>query len=164
MANNDRISDFVKSGPRRLLDAEELMETPTHHGQGSDARQRHLRTAMYLAGYAVECLLKAYLIEQENSQSLAEAQGKINRRRRRQGVEEIPDIAHTAAGHNISRLVSLTDLAERPGYDPKLWGRLSQWQTAWRYAHDFPERAKAEAFMNDVRVATNWLTPKIVRG
>jgi len=33
MAQNDRISDFVKSGPRRLRDAEELMEAPTMRGK-----------------------------------------------------------------------------------------------------------------------------------
>ncbi|MCW3101154.1 MAG: hypothetical protein JWL77_6772, partial [Chthonomonadaceae bacterium] len=82
---------------------------------------------------------------------------------RNRGQEDVPNIAHTAAGHNISRLVGLTDLAERPGYDPKLWGRLAQWQTSWRYAHDTPERVQAEAFLMDVRTASNWLAPKIVK-
>lgn len=81
---------------------------------------------------------------------------------RSKGQGIIADIAHTAAGHNIDRLIRLTDLVERPGYDTKLWGRVAQWQTAWRYSHDFPERSAAEAFMNDVRAATNWLAPKII--
>ena len=77
MAIRDRLSDFVKSGPRRLKDANELMEMPTADAQRSDAKNRHLRGAMYLAGYAIECLLKAYLIEQEDCQSLADAQDRI---------------------------------------------------------------------------------------
>lgn len=162
MAIYDRISDFVKSGPRRLRDAEELMEPPTRAAQGSDADQRHLRAAMYLAGYAVECLLKAYLIDQEECQSLAEAQKRINRRRQSQGQEAIPDIAHTSAGHNIGLLVGLTDLAERPGYDPRLWGRVDQWKSTWRYIPDSPDRVKAEKFMSDVRAAIDWLSPKII--
>src|SRR4051794_32059413 len=83
MPTRDRLSDFVKSAPRRLKDAEELIEHPTADPQRSDADRRHLRGAMYLAGYAVECLLKAYLIEQEGCQSLAAAQARINERRRR---------------------------------------------------------------------------------
>lgn len=77
MPTQDRISDFVKSGPHRLQNAEELMELPTRAAQGSDAGQRHLRAAMYLAGYAVECMLKAYLSEQEECQALGATQDKI---------------------------------------------------------------------------------------
>ena len=117
---------------------------------------------MYLAGYAAECLLKAYLIDQEECQSLAEAQKRINRRRQSQGQEAIPDIAHTSAGHNIGLLVGLTDLAERPGYDPRLWGRVDQWKSTWRYIPDSPDRIKAEKFMSDVRAAIDWLSPKII--
>lgn len=83
MPDFDNISDLVKSGPRRLQDAEELMQPPTHDRQRSDAQTRHLRGAMYLSGYGVECLLKAYLVEQEGCRTLTEAQNKINDRRNR---------------------------------------------------------------------------------
>jgi hypothetical protein len=76
---------------------------------------------------------------------------------------EIPNIAQSSAGHGIDRLVGLTDLTERPGYDPRLWGRVALWQSAWRYMHDFPDRRKAEAFVADVCAAVNWLSPKILR-
>jgi hypothetical protein len=161
MAVSGRIKDCVKSGPRRLEDAEELMQQPTYASQRSDADMRHLRTAMYLAGYAVECLLKAYLIQQENCQSLEAAQEKINERRSRQSKEAVRDIAHTAAGHSIYYILQLTDLQHRPGYEQSLWGRLAQWQSSWRYAYDFPRRQEAEESVQDVRDAVNWLRPKI---
>src|SRR5438270_7888255 len=117
MATRNRLSDYIKCAPRRLKDAEELLELPTADPQRSDADRRHLRGSMYLAGYAVECLLKAYLIEQEGCQSLAEAETRINERRRRSGQDPIERIASTAAGHDLYYLVGPTDLSPRPGYD-----------------------------------------------
>ncbi len=161
MAVHDRLSDFVKSGPRRLKDAEEMMEPPTADAARSDARIRHLRGAMYLAGYAVECLLKAYLIEQEGCRSLSEAQMVINARRTRQSQLPIQRIANSAAGHSIYYLVGLTDISTLPGYDGALWGRLAAWTTAWRYEHNVPAQHDAERFLRDVRVAVGWLRNRI---
>lgn len=161
MAFRDRLSDFVKSGPLRLKDAIELMEMPSSDTQRSDAAKRHLRCAMYLAGYAIECLLKAYIIEYENCQSLTEAQERINNKRMSGGQEKIDRIASTSAGHDIYYLIGLTDLSTRPGYDPKLWGRISIWKSTWRYEHDTTERKIAEKFLADVSQGVNWLRPKI---
>ncbi len=161
MPVRDRLSDFLKSGPQRLKDAEELMEKPTADAERSDADTRHLRGAMYLAGYAVECLLKAYLIEQERCQSLTQARTRMGARRKRRGQEPIERIASTSAGHDIYYLVGLTDISARPGYDAKLWGRLAAWKSTWRYEHDAPSRPVAERFLDDVRFAVAWLRPKI---
>ena len=60
MPFRDTIQDYRRSATRRLEDAKELLEPPTLDPQRSDADRRHLRGAMYLAGYAVECLVKAY--------------------------------------------------------------------------------------------------------
>ena len=162
MAVRARLSDFVTSGPHRLQDAEELMEMPTAHAQRSDAGSGHLRGAIYLAGYAVECLHKAYLIEQEECQPLVEAQARINKRRQSRGQEPIDRIASSSAGHDIYYLVGLTDLSTRPRYDPALWGRLSAWKSTLRYEHDAPKREVAERYLRDVRKATQWPRPKIV--
>lgn len=62
MLEFDSIGDYVKAGPRRLADAKELLEQPTLEPDAPDAAHRHLRGAVYLAGYAVECALKAYII------------------------------------------------------------------------------------------------------
>ncbi len=156
------MADFIKSAARRLKDAEELMENPTVDSNRSDAICRHNRGAKYLAGYAVECTLKAYLIDQEECQSLRTAQLRINERRRNRGQEPIEQIASSAAGHNIYYLVGLTDIAERPGYDRVLWSRLSGWKSTWRYLHDTPKREHAEGFLRDVRAAVKWLQPKIL--
>ena len=159
----DGISQLVKSGPRRLRDAEELMQLPTLRPHEGDANTRHLQGAMYLAGYAVECLLKAYLTEQERCQRLSEAENRINERRAKLNVEPVLKISSSAAGHSIGYLLQLTDLVEQAGYDPKLWGRVAVWRSVWRYDASVVKRDTAEAFMNDVRSAVNWLLPRILR-
>jgi len=158
----DRISDFLKNAPKRLADARELMDSPTVNPSQSDAQIRHLRAAMYLAGYGVECMLKAYICDQEECQSLAAAMHKINGQRASKGLPAIRDIATTSAGHSVGYMVGLTDLVERNGYDRALWGRLAKWNSGWRYDHTHVARATAEEFISDVATALNWLRPAII--
>lgn len=139
-----------------------MLEIPTYAPQQSNANIRHLRGAMYMGGYAVECLLKAYLISFHECRSLTQAVEKIDRLRISQGKEPVEKITSSAAGHDLFYLVGLTDLGIRPGYSPKLWGRLSQWKSTWRYDPKSATREEAERFINDVTVATNWLKPSVI--
>ena len=76
---------------------------------------------MYLAGYAVECLLKAYLIGQMNAQTLGEATALLDARRISKNLQPVQNILRTAAGHRIAYLVLVTTLStDCPGYDLKL--------------------------------------------
>jgi hypothetical protein len=80
MVRFDSLADFVKSGPRRLRDAEELLETPTLFPHEAGSASRHLRGAMYLAGYGVECLVKACIIARAGERRLSLARDLINTR------------------------------------------------------------------------------------
>lgn len=62
MLEYDGISELKKASLKRLRDAHELLELPTYDPSGGDADSRHLCAATYLAGYAVECALKAVII------------------------------------------------------------------------------------------------------
>ena len=161
MPFRDTIQDYKRSAVRRLEDAKELLENPTLNPQRSDADSRHLRGAMYLAGYAVECLVKAYLIQQRNAQTLAAAGDVLNRQRQQQGKEPIKQIARTAAGHKIQYLLQLTDLPQYPMYDAKLWARVAQWRSSWRYETDAIARSDAEEFLSNVQAVADWISPKI---
>ena len=164
MPFRDTVQDYKRSASRRLEDAKELLEPPTLDAQRSDADRRHCRGAMYLAGYAVECLLKAYLIQNLNSPTLASAIDKLNEQRLRRGLERVENIARTAAGHKLSYLVRLADLLQYPAYDPKLWGRVALWSSSWRYETDLVMRSSALEFVEDVQAAVDWLLPKIEGG
>jgi len=73
--------------------------------QEQGAGERHLRAAVYLAGYAIECILKVYIISRvAGAVSLA---GAIEDRRAM--GEQIPNILG-AEGHRLTILLSLTDL------------------------------------------------------
>ena len=160
----DTIQDYKRSAVRRLEDAKELLEPPTLDLTRSDADRRHLRGAMYLAGYAAECLVKAYLIQHKNAQTLAAAVDILNVERQQQGKDPVEQIARTAAGHKILYLLQLTGLPQYPAYDPKLWARVAQWRSSWRYETDFVDRATAEEFIADVQAVVNWISPKILGG
>jgi hypothetical protein len=160
MPFRDTIRDYRRSAQRRLEDAQELLEPRTWEPQRSDADQRHLRTAMYLAGYAVECLLKAYLIQQIGAQTLREAVALLNVRLQARGREPVADISRSAAGHRLIYILRYTDLTGYPGYSEALWGRLAQWNSAWRYETDPVARSAAEAFIGDVQTAVNWLSAR----
>ncbi len=163
MPFRDTIQDYKRSAVKRLEDAKELLEPPTFDPQRSDADHRHLRGAMYLAGYAAECLVKAYLIQHMNAQTLAAAVDILNQQRRQQGKEPVEQIARTAAGHKILYLLQLTDLPQYPAYDP-MWARVAQWRSSWRYETDPVARADTENFLKDVQAIVNWLSPKIIGG
>lgn len=109
---------------------------------------------MYLAGYAAECLVKAYLIQHMNAQTLAAAVDTLNEQRLHQrlhqGLEPVEQIARTAAGHKIFYLLRLTDLPQYPAYDQKRWARVAQWRSSWRYETDMVARADAGEFLDDV--------------
>lgn len=162
MPFRDTIADYRHAAQARLQDARELMEPPTFDVERSDASRRHLRGAMYLAGYAVECLLKAFLIRQMSSQTLGEASAALDRQRKRRGLPPIKNILRTAAGHQIAYLVTLTGLAQNaPDFDARLWGRLAEWQSSWRYESDPVRVETAQDFLDDVQKAVNWLSPKL---
>lgn len=162
MPFRDTAREYKRAADRRFDDAHELMQAPTWEGQRSDAGQRHLRGAMYLAGYTVECLLKAYIIGQMNAQTLGEATEILDVRRTSKGLEPVKNILRTAAGHRIAYLVQLTNLpTDFPNFDLKLWGRLGGWQSSWRYEGDMVGQTEAEAFMADVQAAVDWLSSKM---
>ncbi len=163
MPFRDTAEEYRKTALHRLADALELFEPPTRDAKNSDALRRHLRGSVYLAGYSVECLLKAYMIKQNNVQTLNKATEVINQRRAHQGEEPIENIARSAAGHKLYYLLQLTNLAGYNAYDAKLWGRLSKWQSSWRYETDTKifSRQEAMEFLIDVNSAVKWLSPLV---
>ena len=162
MPFRDTIKDYRRAANQRLSDARELMEVPTRHPEEAGAELRHLRGAVYLAGYAVECLLKAYIIHQMQAQTLVEAMDRLNERRNRQGLKPTKNVLRSAAGHEISYVVQLTDLETSfESYDIKIWGRVGAWKSAWRYESDVMSPQTAQEFLKDVEAIVNWLQPKI---
>ena len=131
---------------------------PTSDPKASDADRRHLRGAMCLAGYAVECLLKAYIIGMTGTQTLPSAMDELNRRRAEKGLPPVENIARSIAGHNIGYLLQVSDLAD---YDQRLWGRVAVWSSEWRYDITSVTRKNAHEFVDDIGAAINYLSPRV---
>ena len=153
MPEFDGISEYVKSGLRRLRDAEELLQPPTLHPQEQGADTRHLRGAVYLAGYGVECLLKAYIISrQRNCVRLSEARDAI-----RAGGYPIRDICGEA-GHDLRYLLSLTDL--EAAMNPEKLRQMSlsaRWSSSSRYDPRPVSREDADARIEAARSLVDWI-------
>lgn len=155
MAEYDGLSQYRKSAPRRLRDAEELLQPPRLDPQEQGANQRHLRAAIYLAGHALECLLKAYIVgRQPPSLTLSDAVAA-----RRAVGEQIPNILG-AEGHCLTTLLSLTDLEvtlQNTEERQQDWAICVKWKSTWRYDPQPPAVADAQEFVQSARRIYQWV-------
>lgn len=155
MAEYDGISQFRKVAPRHLRDAEELLQPPSLAPQERGAAGRHLRAAVYLAGYAVECILKAYVISRQPSATTLTQAVEA----RRAAGEGIPNVLG-AEGHRLPLLLSLTDLEAILATDHQRqrdWGICSKWKVSWRYDPNLPTASFAVEFVGATRDVYQWI-------
>jgi HEPN domain-containing protein len=120
----ETLSDFKQSGRKRLADAYELLEPPTRDKRRS---RQHNDGAVYLAGYALECALKAFLIRkaQQNNPSvgnLLEVAQELHVRLREVRSHKLADLRDHGA------LLDRRGIAERKDFDTCL-----KWDPEWRY-------------------------------
>ena len=157
MSELDGVSTFVKSGQRRLRDAERLLEPPSRSANEQGADVRHLRGAMYLSGYGVECLLKAYLIQlQPGCHRLSDVLAEL-----RDGSTEVRDICGSA-GHDLPYLLALTKLEarfDRPRREQM--SRCAKWRSTWRYDPAPATREAAESLVHAARAMVDWIVSQI---
>lgn len=157
MPEFDSETAYIKSGTRRLRDAEELLEPPTLDPNEHGAETRHLQGAVYLAGYGVECLLKAYLISRHpGCVKLSEVRDAIQK----SGLP-IRDICGVA-GHDLRYLSSLTDLEAR--MDSAKLRQMSfcaKWSSVLRYDARSVKCEDAEDRIKAARRIVDWVRAQI---
>ncbi len=118
-------SDYVQVAPRHVADAYKLLEPPPFDATTPGATTRHLAGARYIAGYAVECALKAYLINYTGTSTFSEARAELKKR----GVD-----VYAGFVHELTRLLNASDLDTSA--DPAVasqFGICAVWTTNWRY-------------------------------
>ena len=158
MAEYDGKSQYRKAAARRLKDAQELLQPPSIEPNAQGADTRHLRAAMYLAGYSVECILKVYIISKIASASeFAEAIEE-----RRNAGEHISNILG-AEGHNLITLLSLTDLEARFTDDErkKDWSLCVKWKSTWRYDPQPPKATDASQIVAAIERIYRWVEKQV---
>lgn len=131
-------TELRMAGLKRLRDAQALLSSGPAHSQG----------AMYLAGYAIECKLKAIAMEVYDCWTLDELARKW-----RVETRDVYD-------HRLERLAKRLPLYGR-FQESEVWrlfaGVVNRWQPSWRYSPADRPRADAEGFLGAVWSVWEWL-------
>lgn len=139
------ISEQAKASRHRLDDAHVLLNTA------------RWRCAMYIAGYAVECLLKTKLMQMYNCRHLRELEDELQQR----GVLPAHETVFT---HQLEALLKLTQGLYRLKQNQSLWrmfNTVNRWVPAWRYSANPANREDASDFMNAVEGIMHWINHNI---
>lgn len=135
------ITEQTKAAVHRKMDAKALL---------SDG-EPHTRGAMYLAGYAIECKIKAKAMELHKCKSLDDLREKL----------DLQD--ESVYSHRLESLVN--DLLPKGTRDRLFQGRakvaftshVNQWLPEWRYDPTSPGLERATEFLEAVDVVWDWL-------
>lgn len=160
----DGRSELLDAAPKRLDDALELLTEPRRNQARSDAKVRHLCAAYYLAGYAVECALKVYIILH------VEGRGRARMDRWGQAIEYFQSLGDPLdlAGkhsHNLGRLLTASELQSELATDSRAWrdwNLCCTWNYSARYRPDhMQDRAKVEAFVEACERTYRWMRQRL---
>jgi len=135
------VSEQAKASTHRLDDARALFNAGRWRG------------TMYMAGYAVECLLKTKLMQMYSCRTLHELEDELQRR------GALAEHA-TVFTHHLELLLRLTQRFEQLRQHRMLWPQfalVNRWIPAWRYTADMANRQDAADFLEAVAQTMQWL-------
>ena len=115
------------------------------------------RGAMYMAGYAIECLLKTKLMEMYNCRNLRELEQELQRRR-------LLPANTTIFTHQLEVLLRLTQARDRLRQNRHIWLQfnvVNSWMPAWRYTANQSSRSEAQHFLEAVEPILEWIDHNI---
>jgi HEPN domain-containing protein len=135
------VSEQGKAGKHRMDDARVLFNGARWRG------------AMYMAGYAVECLLKTKLMRMFDCRHLRELDEELQRR----GVLAAQATVFT---HQLELLLRITNAMDRLRQNEEHWRlftMVNRWVPAWRYTADMSNLDDAKDFLDAVEKILHWL-------
>jgi HEPN domain-containing protein len=135
------VSTQKKASKHRLGDAQALFNAG------------RWRCAMYIAGYSVECLLKAKLMKMYNCRQLGQLEEVLQKR----GLLAVNATIFT---HQLYPLLRLAQGLERLRQNRTLWpsfNLVNRWVPAWRYSTNLSNRKNAENFLQAVEQILDWI-------
>ena len=142
---HDGIREQARASHQRLEDAKALL------------RAARWRGAMYIAGYAVECLLKTKLMQVYDCQNLRELEGVLQSR------SALP-IGGTIFTHQLETLFKLTPSYHRLQQNQdmlSLFNVVNRWAPKWRYVSKQTTRDEAFFFINAIEQVMHWIDNNI---
>jgi len=135
------VSEQSKASKHRLDDARALLNAARWRG------------AMYMSGYAVECLIKTKLMQSYGCRNLYELEDELQRR----GILASHATVFT---HHLELLLRLTPNFDRLRQNQEIWPKfniVNRWMPAWRYNSDLANRQDAEDFLEAVLDMIKWI-------
>lgn len=139
------VSEQAKASKHRLDDARALFNAVRWRG------------AMYMAGYAIECLLKMKLMRMFDCRHLQELEDTLLRR----GLLATQGTIFT---HELATLLRLTQGGDRLRQDAAAWQSfniVNRWVPAWRYTANLSNRDDAADFLEAVDKVRQWIENNI---
>ena len=139
------IRDQASASRQRLEDARILLKASRWRG------------AMYIAGYAVECLLKTKLMQIYDCKNLRELDDVLQRR------FALP-VGGTIFTHQLETLFKLTPSYHRLQQNQEIlsaFNVVNRWAPKWRYVSKQTTRDEATFFMNAVEKVMHWIDSNI---
>jgi HEPN domain-containing protein len=115
------------------------------------------RGAMYMAGYSIECLLKAKLMEIYNCRHLYQLEDELQRR----GMLAANTTVFT---HQLEMLLRLAQARDRLQQNRTLWRQfntVNRWMPAWRYTANRSSRTEAQNFLEAIEKILDWINHNV---
>jgi hypothetical protein len=166
MLRYDSVRDYIAVAPQRIADAYELLQQPTWKPDAHNAGHRHLRAAVYLAGYAVECALKTYIVTVEFQCDRSHRRRFSEAVARRKERGEAPALSGRRT-HNLVLLLRASRLETAMGTEERLrkhWGMLVKWEPDWRYnPRLYTSRSEARAIVEAASALHDWVNEQRLR-
>ena len=140
------ISELARASRHRFADARALL------------REARWQGAMYIAGYAVECLLKTKLMHIYGCRTLGDLEDELQRR-------FILPTHGTVFTHQLEVLLRLA-----PGWNRLMQNRemrrlfsnkVNKWTPTWRYTSMQATREEATEFIDSVDTVMRWVDNNI---
>ena len=115
------------------------------------------RCSMYIAGYAVECLLKTKLMHIYNCRNLRSLDAELHRR-------SLLPAHRTVFTHELEELLKLSPGYNRMRQSPRVWmlfKEVNRWTSQWRYSTERITEGEAFSFLNAVERFMRWIDNNI---
>ena len=142
---HDGISEQASASHQRLEDAKALLNASRWRG------------AMYIGGYAVECLLKTKLMQIYDCQNLRALDDVLRQR-------SILPAHRTVFTHQLEDLLKLTPSYNRLRQNRNVWHmfhEINRWTPRWRYTSKQATRQEAIEFITDLENVIHWINTNL---
>ena len=141
----DGVTEQARASQHRFDDARALLNASRE------------RCSMYIAGYAVECLLKTKLMHIYNCRNLRSLDAELHRRSLLPGHR-------TVFTHELEELLKLSPGYNRMRQSPRVWmlfKEVNRWTSQWRYSAERITEGEAFNFLNAVEKFMRWIDNNI---